>query len=68
MDIEQIEGVVSDIMIEDGPDGHCDGADLIASFVVAVRDGYGDAWATAYADGGRAAVERLAPPNYNSTP
>lgn len=35
-------------MINDGPDGHCDGANIIADFVEALLNGKGKEWAKEY--------------------
>jgi len=48
MNKEQIENIISDIMINDGPDGHCDGANIIADFVEALLNGKGKEWAKEY--------------------
>ena len=31
---EELSDIVSDIMCEDGPDGHCDGYNLITSYIL----------------------------------
>ena len=48
MNKEQIENIISDIMINDGPDGHCDGANIIADFVESLLNGKGKEWAKEY--------------------
>lgn len=48
MDYEKIETIISDIMINDGPDGHCDGSGVIADFVVALLAGTGEEWVKEY--------------------
>ena len=45
---EQIENAVVDIMIADGPDGHCDGSSVIADFIMAVLAGEGEKWIEEY--------------------
>lgn len=42
---ETIEDIIKDIMINDGPDGHCDGANIIADFVESLLNGKGKEWA-----------------------
>ena len=48
MDEEEIEDVVSDIMIKDGPDGHSDGSQIIANFITSLLSGSGEDWAKNY--------------------
>ena len=48
MNYEEIEETIADIMINDGPDGHCDGSDVIARFVVALLEGRGKEWIEGY--------------------
>lgn len=48
MNKEYIEGIVMDILIEDGPDGHTDGSNIITDFIVAVINGKGKEWAFKY--------------------
>ena len=48
MTYEEIEDAIVDIMINDGPDGHCDGSGVIARFVVALMDGKGKEWIKGY--------------------
>lgn len=48
MDKDRIDEIVALIMINDGPDGHCDGSEIIANFVIAVCDGDGEKWAKKY--------------------
>lgn len=31
---QEIETIIENIMIKDGPDGHCDGADIIREFIM----------------------------------
>lgn len=45
---EQIEYVVDQIMINDGPDGHCDGSDIITNFVMALLEGKEKEWVEKY--------------------
>ena len=47
---KSIQNVISDIMINDGPDGHCDGSDVIANYVEALLDGKRDEWEKKYFD------------------
>lgn len=48
MNKEEIEGIVMDILIEDGPDGHTDGSSIITDFIVEVINGKGKEWALKY--------------------
>lgn len=43
-DWDYIEDKISEIMIQDGPDGHSDGSGIIANFVVALLKGEEDVW------------------------
>lgn len=43
-DYDWIEDKIADIMIEDGPDRHSDGSDIIADFVMALLEGKEDDW------------------------
>lgn len=45
---KEIENIIIDIMLNDGPDGHCDGSDIIAGFVKALLDGKGEEWCNEY--------------------
>lgn len=47
-DWDYIEDNISDIMINDGPDGHSDGSGIIADFVVALLNGTEDEWIEEY--------------------
>jgi hypothetical protein len=48
MTVEEINNIVADILINDGPDGHCDGSLVIAEFIHALLNGGGKAWAEKY--------------------
>jgi hypothetical protein len=48
MTTEEIDDLVSDIMIEDGPDGHCDGHEIITEFILELLNGKGKDWALKY--------------------
>ncbi len=48
MNTEEIDDLVVDIMIEDGPDGHCDGHEIITDFIVALLAGKGKEWKENY--------------------
>lgn len=50
---EFISTTIADIMINDGPDGHCDGADIIADFFEAYLEGKQDEWIKEYYSKGR---------------
>ena len=45
---ESIEDTICDILRREGPDGHVDGADVIAEYVVALLEGNGDRWVDEY--------------------
>jgi hypothetical protein len=45
---DQIDEIIREIMINDGPDGHIDGHETIADFIVALLEGRGEAWAASY--------------------
>lgn len=45
---ESIANVIADIMVNDGPDGHCDGSDIIADFIEAVIDDRQKEWLEEY--------------------
>ena len=45
---QQIENVVMDIMINDGPDRHVDGSDIITDFIEAILDGKSHEWQEKY--------------------
>ena len=47
----EIEDAIADILINDGPDGHCDGADIITDFVMALLSGGGGKWIEDYRAG-----------------
>lgn len=47
---EEIDDVVRLIMRQDGPDGHTDGSEIIADFIIACLEGNGKSWADAYKD------------------
>lgn len=48
MDKEQIENVVQHIMIEDDPDRHCDGYDVITDFIMSLLENKGNDWKEKY--------------------
>ncbi len=48
MSKEEIEDLVMDILIEDGPDGHTDGSSVITDFIVELLNGNGKEWALKY--------------------
>ena len=47
-DYDWIDDVVCNIMIEDGPDRHCDGHDFITDFIMALKEGKEDEWVKQY--------------------
>ena len=48
MTTEEIDDLIADIMIEDGPDGHCDGHEIITAFIAELLKGKGKDWADEY--------------------
>lgn len=48
MDKQEIDNLVAEIMINDGPDGHCDGHEIITAFVIAVKEGREYEWREKY--------------------
>jgi hypothetical protein len=48
MDRDRINDIIDTIMINDGPDGHCDGSGLITSFILALLEGRGEEWFKKY--------------------
>lgn len=51
MEKEEIDDIVCQIMINDGPDRHIDGHELITGFILAVQQGRGAEWAIDYGAG-----------------
>lgn len=45
---EEIDDVVVAIMINDGPDGHCDGHAVITDFICSLMEGKGVNWVSDY--------------------
>lgn len=45
---EEIDAAVIAIMINDGPDHHCDGHGIITDFICALLEGKGTAWILKY--------------------
>lgn len=48
MSQDEIDDVVCDILLRDGPDGHIDGHEVITEFIVALLNGRGREWADKY--------------------
>lgn len=48
MEKKEINYAIMDILIEDGPDGHCDGSKVITDFVVSLIEGKGEEWIKNY--------------------
>jgi hypothetical protein len=48
MNKEEIEEIIADILIEDGPDGHTDGSNVITDFIVELLNKKGKEWALKY--------------------
>jgi hypothetical protein len=48
MTSEEIDDIVVAIMINDGPDGHCDGHEIITAFICALLEGSGNKWLLNY--------------------
>lgn len=45
---EEIDNIIVEIMVKDGPDGHCDGHEIITSFIIALRAGFAKDWIEVY--------------------
>lgn len=45
---DEIFDAVVEIMLKDGPDGHCDGSAIITNFIVALMRGEGKSWFDKY--------------------
>lgn len=45
---EEIDNVVCNIMIEDGPDRHIDGHGVITDFILSLLKDEGDSWKNKY--------------------
>ena len=45
---EEVESAVCEIMRHDGPDGHTDGSEVLAEYIMAVLRGDGRDWITRY--------------------
>jgi hypothetical protein len=56
MTTKQIDNMVIEIMITDGPDGHCDGHEVITSFITALLEGKGEEWSKGYCNRQSSAV------------
>jgi hypothetical protein len=48
MSKEEINNIIEDIMIKDGPDGHTDGSYIISHFITYLISGSGKQWHEAY--------------------
>ncbi len=48
MKIEEIDDVICDILMNDGPDGHVDGHEAITRFIDALLNGKGYDWSIKY--------------------
>ena len=48
MDYDEIDDVICDIMMKDGPDGHIDGHEKITDFIVSIICGDGEEWIKKY--------------------
>lgn len=45
---DDIDSIVKDILISDGPDGHCDGSEIITDFIEALIEGKEKDWLRQY--------------------
>jgi hypothetical protein len=63
MDRKSMETVICEILLQDGPDGHPDGFELITDFIVAMTEGRGAEWAQEYA---QKLISRSRTPQYLS--
>ena len=48
---EEIDDIVCEIMINDGPDRHVDGHEIITDFIMALLSGEGHKWKEGYLNG-----------------
>lgn len=48
MNADDLDDVICEIMIKDGPDGHTDGHEVITDFILAVIKGNGEKWKNEY--------------------
>ena len=62
---EEIDDVVVAIMINDGPDHHCDGHEVISDFICALLEGRDNEWIQCYNDENARKVAQTA---YNKLP
>lgn len=53
MEKAAIEEAVCEILVRDGPDGHCDGAAVLTAFIMALLAGAGEKWLGEYMAGKR---------------
>ena len=45
---EEIDAIICNIMIKDGPDRHVDGHDVITDFIMSIQDGDEYDWKSVY--------------------
>jgi len=45
---EEIDSMVITILIDDGPDGHCDGHETITDFIIALLEHRSEEWIENY--------------------
>lgn len=45
---EEIDNIICEIMINDGPDGHVDGHEVLTDFVMSLLESDGDEWSDNY--------------------
>ena len=45
---DEIDNVITEILIKDGADGHCDGHEIITDFIVAILEGNYKEWVENY--------------------
>lgn len=43
-----IDNIICDILINDGPDGHTDGSEIITNFIESILDGNSEEWIKNY--------------------
>lgn len=48
MTIKEIDDLIIEILVNDGPDGHIDGHEIITAFVVELLKGNGKDWSNKY--------------------
>lgn len=48
MEKQEIDDIICEILVNDGPDGHVDGHEIITDFIMALLKDEGSEWFTKY--------------------